>query len=113
MRLTITRDTSGAIAYGLPFTPDNYKMKLLANTVKQITVPAKYEKMAAVFKFEDGSSVWVAQNPSSSISPPSGDPEPTPAQMNPPVREVAAGDILEFVTSNATAECWVGFYEVV
>lgn len=112
MKLTITRDTSGAIAYGLPFTTDNYQMKLSASTVKEVTAPTKYAKMSAVFSYESGSSVWVARNPASNISAPSGNPVATVAQMNPPMREVYSGDTIQFVTSNTTAEVGVSFYEM-
>lgn len=112
-KLIITRDVNGYPAYGLPFTTDNYQMKLSANTVESLTVPSiNGSPLAAIFSFEPGAKVWVGRNPAAPIAAPSGAAASTVAQLNPPMRNVEAGDTLEFVTSDTTAEVGVSFYEL-
>lgn len=119
-QLIITKDVNGVATYGIPFngkdnngTDTSFKMKLSANTPKNVVAPSiNGEPMLAIFSYEPGSKVWVAQNPETSISPPSGDPEATPAQLNPPSRNVFMGDTLQFVTSDTSAEACVSFYTI-
>jgi hypothetical protein len=112
-KLIITKDVNGVAAYGLPFTEDNFFMLLDANVVDSVTVPSINEKpLMAVFSYESGSKVWVGLNPSSPIAAPTGAATSTVAQQNPPARNVSAGDIIEFVTSDTTAEVGVSFYEL-
>jgi hypothetical protein len=113
-KFIITRDINGYPGAGLPFTTDNVKNELVADTPKSVTVPSINDSpLVAVFGIEPGSKIWVALNPSSTIAPPSaGEFVASEAQLNPLVRNVFAGDILQFVTSDTSAEISVSFYEL-
>ncbi len=98
----MTRDINGFNGFGLPFTLDNWQMVLSTNVAQSITIPQldNYSKYIAVFSYSSGSTVWVAANNVASF--PTSSVTTTTSQMNPAARKVNAGDVLSFITGDAT-----------
>jgi hypothetical protein len=120
-QLIITKDQNGLSTFVIPFAdsgPDvniksTFQGKLTTGVARSLTVPNIDGKpLAAIFSYSIGSSVWVARNPETPITPPSGAFALTTAQLNPPSRNVFSGDVLQFITSDTSAEISVSFYEI-
>ena len=116
--LDMTRDNNGYCAYGVPLNNmdapggvNSYSTTLSAGVPQSLTIPASNSIWAAVFSFEPGSAVWVANNDTATA--PSGSFAATSSQLNPSVRQVNGGDILSFITSDTTAQIGVSLYVVV
>lgn len=109
--LNITRDVSGAIAYGLPFCDNNQYIALATDTEVTLTVPnnTNFSVFDVVFQYTPGGSVWVADG-SVAITLPSSSFAATPAQLNPPVRRAKMGDTLRFRTGDTGTVVGVSFY---
>lgn len=110
---TITRDPTGAVAYGLRFCDTNQYTVLTTNTEYTLTVPAtsNYSQFEAVFNYTPGGSVWVA-NGSVAITLPTTSFAATSAQLNPTVRLVNKGDTLRFISGDTGTVVGVSFYGV-
>lgn len=110
-KLAMVRDINGYNTFGLMFADVTRGVVPQAGLgEKTITVPADTSEWLAVFSFEPGTSVWVANN-KSVIIPQSSDPAPVAcAEQNPGSRYVKAGDILHFATEDTSAKVEVGFY---
>lgn len=106
--LNMTRDINGYNAFGLQFAKDSYQTTLSASAAQSLTVPSNFAVWTAVFAYTPGAEVWVADNTTATL--PSGSFSSTASQMNPTVRQVLAGDVLSFITSNATADVGVSLY---
>ena len=106
--------------YGLPFSDLTYPVQLLVSTVEALTVPssaaigmianASNNYWMAVFSYEPGVRIYVANNGIPSL--------PTNSfalggELNPITKLVKGGDVLRFITPDATAEVSVSFYSVV
>lgn len=109
-KFKMTRDINGYNGFGLKFADDNYDTVLLASVEQTLTVPDKFNKAVAIFAFEPGSLVWVANNKTATV--PGAAFAATDSQLNPIAREVAGGDILHFITTNANADVSVAIYDI-
>ncbi len=105
----MTRDASGAVGFGLPFSDDNKQFLLLAGVEQTFVAPTRAAKYSVVFSFEPGTDVWVGPG-STAIAVPTGAPIATTAQLNPTVREVAGGVTLRFITADTSCQAGVSFY---
>ena len=111
-KFAMIRDIDGFNSFGLNFAPDStYDTTLAAGVAQTVTVPSTANSYAAVFQYEPGASVWVAQNQTSTL--PGAAFATTFAQLNPTTRKVNSGDTLSFISNNTTAEVAVSFYELI
>lgn len=109
--LNITRDVSGAVAYGLPFCDNNQYIVLTTNTEATLTVPSNtnFNVFDAVFAISPGGSVWIADG-SVAITLPTTSFAATSAQLNPSVRRVLKGETLRFISGDSATAVGVSFY---
>jgi len=111
--LVITKDLNGIPTYGLAPSTNMFGGTLTADTVDGVTVPSTDAyTWLAVFNYQAGTSVWVGVNPSTPITVPSSVFGATECELNPKARQVNAGDSIEFITSDSTAEVSVIFYGI-
>jgi hypothetical protein len=109
--LALTRDINGFNAYGIAFCPDNYQTTLSSGVAQTLTVPSNFSRWVAIFSSTPGSNVWVADNVAATT--PGGSFAQTASQLNPAVREVAAGDVLSLITDDtSTVDVCVSFYAI-
>lgn len=119
----MTRDVSGAVVYGLPFSANAYSATLAVTTDTTLTVPSispmgnanlngtTLPNIMAVFTFDPGTSVWVANNVTAAV-PAGASFASTSSELNPAVRFVKGGDVLHFYTSGTGVNVSVLFYSL-
>ncbi len=119
----MTRDVSGAVAYGLPFCANAYSATLAVTTDTTLTVPSispmgnatlngtALPNLMAVFTFDPGTSVWVANGATAGV-PAGASFGATASELNPAVRFVKGGDVLHFYTSGTGVNVSVLFYSL-
>lgn len=110
-QLVLTRDATGAVSYGLPFSDTNSLFTLAVNTEITIVAPTTASRYVAIFSYEPGTKVWVSTG-LTSILLPTSTPASTLAQLNPQVREVNPGATLRFMTNDTSAQVGVSFYAI-
>ena len=108
--LDMSSDIRGYNAYAPPFATDNWQTTLAAGVAQTVTVPSNFANWIAVFSYEPGSDVFVANNvaavaPTSSFAL-------VASQFNPAARFVKGGDVLSFITPDTTAYVSVSFYAI-
>lgn len=108
--LNFTRDVAGNNIFGMHFSPDKYNTTLLTGVEQTLTVPGKAPKYLAIFAIEPGSEVWVALN-ETAVGPGVAFAKVS-SELNPIAREVAADDVLHFITTNADARMGVVLYAI-
>lgn len=110
----ITRDNTGAVAYGLEFCDNNQYIELATGVEDTLTVPANtnFNTFQAVFSYTPGGSVWVGTGGVAITLPLAGTFSATPAQLNPPVRIVEKGETLRFISADTGTCVGVSFYGV-
>jgi hypothetical protein len=106
--LNLTRDINGFVTYGYPFTEWNYNTVLAQGVNQTVTAPSENAQWLAIFVYEPGTVVWVADN--TAADAPGGSFAKAYSQLNPSPRLVNGGDVLSFVTENVTARLSVSFY---
>lgn len=109
-KFNLNRDINGFNAFGLRFAEVKFSVQLAVGVNQSFTVPGEFQKWEAIFSFEPGTSVWVANNETASV--PTGTISATASELNPVAREVNAGDIVYMVTSNDTAMVGVTLYAI-
>lgn len=120
-KLNMTRDINGYNAFGLAFTDTAYSATLTTTTDTSLTVPAKMgmggngiastSLYLAVFIYDPGTSVWVANNTAAS-TPAGASFAATSSELNPAARLVAGGDVLHFYTAGTGVNVSVLFYSI-
>lgn len=107
----ISRDVSGAVAYGLPFCDNNQSVELAAGVEQTLTVPndTNFSVFNVVFSFTPGGSVWVGKG-SVAVALPGAAFASTPGVLNPTVRTAKAGETLRFITGDSDTCVGVSFY---
>lgn len=108
--LNMGRDVQGYNAYAPQFSVDGQSTNLAANAEQHFTIPGNYENWIAVFSYEPGSNIWVANNTTAAV--PSGSFAATVSQLNPAARAVKANDVLSFITADTAAFVGVSLYAV-
>lgn len=115
VNLAMTRDVNGYVAFGVQFTPLNWDTTLAANVAQSATVPnnpsSTNNVWLAIFSFEKGTDVYVANNATATVA--GGSFAQTPSQLNPTPRQVNGGDVLSFITADTSAVVGVSYYAVV
>lgn len=108
-KLNMNSDVRGYNAYAPAFADDNQQVILDQNAEQNFNVPTNFKEWIAVFSYEAGTNVWVANNAIANI--PSATFASTLSQLNPAARYVQAGDILSFITSDTNgAQVGVSLY---
>jgi|SRR5580692_9168513 hypothetical protein len=108
--LDMNSDVRGYNAYAPAFSLDNQSTTLSANAEQHFTVPSNFAKWIAVFSYQPGSNVWVANNDTAAV--PSSSFAATTSQFNPAARYVQAADVLSFITADTSALVGVSLYAI-
>jgi hypothetical protein len=108
----------GVNGFGAPFCNVIYTAALAAATDTTLTVPSissignfpstSEAKILAVFTYAPGASVWVANGVTAAV-PAGAAFAASLSELNPPAKQVHAGDILHFISA-AIANVSVAFY---
>ncbi len=110
-KFNMTKDVAGYNGFGVTFTDNAFSMILAVNTPQTVTVPSEYANYIAIITSTPGASIWVANNTTAAF--PTGAAAATLSHQNPPGMQVKKGDVLSFVTNDATSpEVGVRFYVV-
>lgn len=108
-QFSMLRDINGYNGFGLPFSINKDSANLATNTDTTLTVPSFSPHYIAIFSFQSGASVWVANN--ATAAKPVGSTFATvSSELNPVARYVKAGDVLHFLTGDTSAQVGVTFY---
>ncbi len=107
----ISRDVNGYNGFGLPFSDTNFSATLTNLTVESLVIPgvAQTQNFIAIFSFQPGTNVWVANNHTAAV-PVGATLAATNSILNPTARIVKYGDTLSFITDSATADISVALY---
>ena len=108
-QFSMLRDINGYNGFGLPFSIDKYNATITTNTDTTVTVPSYSPHYVAIFTFQSGSGVWVANN-ATAAKPVGSTFAATTSELNPVARYVKAGDVLHFLTGDTSAMVGVVFY---
>ena len=99
-KFNLTKDVAGYNGFGLPFSEDCYETYLATTTEQHFTVPSNYQWWIAIFSYTPGANIWVANNHTAVVATSSF--VATKSELNPAARLVKSGDVLSFITSDAT-----------
>ena len=103
--LLLGKDRNGATDYAIPFTENSYQWQIAAAATDTLAVPDTATKV--LIQVQAGATVFVGL---ATIAASTSTATKTGAQMNPTLRTVKKGDVLNFFAVNA-AEICVTFYE--
>ena len=105
-KFNMIRDINGYNGFGLQFTGIFWQGLLSQGISQSITIPASpwsdCSNLILIFYFQPGSSVWVARNSTATF--PSGAVTLCLSEGNPTARQVYAGDVISFITNDATKD---------
>lgn len=111
MPFAMSRDINGYNGFGLQFSDTKYSASIAQNTDTTLTIGGSavmgaaaattYNKYIAIFSYEAGAQVWVANNATAGV-PGGATFASTSSELNPAAREVKAGDVLHFFTADAS-----------
>jgi hypothetical protein len=111
-KFNMVRDINGYNGFGLQFTDINWSGILAAGVAQTITIPgspyADHQGLILIFAFQPGSNIWVARNVAAVA--PSGSVASTTSVANPTARQVYAGDVISFITNDASDEFGASLY---
>jgi hypothetical protein len=120
-KFNLTRDINGFNGFGLPFTDTAYSCTLTAVTDTTLTVPnniaigrqgpSTVAQSIAIFSYDPGTSVWVADGATAS-NPAGATFAATSSELNPAARLVNGGDVLHFYTTETGVNVSVTFYSL-
>ena len=120
-KFNMVRDINGYNGFGLQFTDTAYSATLATSTNTTLTVPSNSgmggngfqssSTWIAIFSFDSGSNVWVANNVAAEL--PSGAAfVETSSELNPKARLVKGGDVLNFISDGTDVNISVMFYSL-
>ncbi len=78
---------------------------------ESVTVPSTYENWIIGVSYQPGTSTYMSVN-GTAAEPAGGTFVATTSELNPPVRRVVAGDIVDFLTVSATADVTVSLWNL-
>ena len=106
IKFNMTRDISGSNSFALPFSrivdQASFNTTLALGVAQSLIVPGSHQRWVAIFSYEPGSSVWVANNETAAV--PGGAFAVTASELNPVAREVQADDVISFITPDTTSQ---------
>ncbi len=108
-QFAMTRDINGYNGFGLAFSLNKYSANIAQNTDTTLTVPSYAPHYVAIFSYQPGASVWVA-NGATAAKPAGSTFASVSSELNPVARYVKAADVLHFITGDTTATVGVTFY---
>ena len=107
---SLTRDVNGFNGFGLQFSDTKFSATIATTTDTTLTIGGNavmggiaqpsVNKYIAIFSFEPGSQVWVANNATAGV-PAGATLAATDSELNPSARVVNAGDVLHFYTPDS------------
>lgn len=108
------RDINGYNGFGLPFSDTGFQTTLAQNVAQPYTIPlsisANYSKYIAIFSFDPGLRIFVANNTTAEV--PGSSFASTVSELNPTARLVKGGDVLSFITPDTAAYVNVKLYAI-
>lgn len=117
-KFNLVRDINGFNGFGVAFSDALYDTTLAIGVAQSLTVPVSMgmggnglysgPEYIAIFSFQPGSNVWVADNFTATV--PGASFAATNSELNPAARLVKGGDVLSFITGDSTALVGVAFY---
>ncbi len=107
--LNLNKDVKGFNTFGLPFSENRYSVTLPVSTAITLTIPSDNARWLAVFSYEAGGNVWVANNLTAAV-PVGATFAATTSERNPVAREVKAGDVLSVITGDTGVELGITLY---
>ena len=107
--MNLVRDVNGFVTYGIPFSDVEYSVTLPVSSAIILTVPNTSKNWLAIFSYEAGSNVWVANN-FTATGPAGATLVATNSSRNPVARSVKAGDVLSIYTDDTGIELGIEFY---
>lgn len=120
-KFMMTQDINGFNGFGLPFTDTAYSCTLTTSTDTTLTVPnniaigrqgpSTVAQSIALFSYDPGSSVWVADG-ATAAAPAGATFVATSSELNPAARLVNGGDVLHFFTTGTGVNVSVSFYSL-
>lgn len=108
-KFSLIRDINGYNGFGIGFSINKYSATLATSTDTTLTIPSYSSQYLAIFSFQNGSSVWVANNATAAV-PAGGSFAATTSELNPTARLVNAADVLHFITADSSANVGVTLY---
>jgi hypothetical protein len=100
-KINLIRDINGFVTYGIE-TAYNKVSALIATTDDEsFTVPSNYPYWLAIFSLPAGSEVWVSIN--NNAAAPSSGFSATDSELNPAVRYLKAGDVVNLLNPTANS----------
>jgi hypothetical protein len=109
----MNRDINGYNGFGLKMSDVIYSTTLASGVAQSLTIPISSidsPRYLAIFTCEPGGVFAWARNNTAVL--PGGSFALTTSEGNPIAREVKAGDVLSFITSDTTLMLWVSLYEL-
>ena len=107
---SLTRDVNGYNGFGLQFSDTKFNATIAQSTDTTLTIGGNavmggiaqpsVNKYIAIFSYEPGSQVWVADNATAAI-PAGASFASTTSELNPSARVVNAGDVVHFFTPDS------------
>lgn len=110
-QLNFGRDVQGFNAYAPEQADLLYSATLASGVNSTITVPVSATKWIAAFSYQPGTTIYVSVNGTAEV-PAGGTFATTTSELNPSPRTVYAGDVIDIITSNVTADVGVALYVV-
>jgi len=99
-KFSMTRDINGYNGFGILPTYDIKNAVLAVGVAQNFTVPSNYPSWIAIFSYTPGATIWVSVN--GTALAPTGAFGSGVSALNPAGRQVKAGDVLSFITADAT-----------
>lgn len=113
-QLIFARDAQGYNAYAPKIPVDMYTATLEANTATSLTVPSNFSEWVMYVRVQPDGWCWVSKSTAS--APASGLLVASNSELICGTieyrRAVKAGDVLNFITSNATCDIHVAFQTI-
>ena len=100
-KFLMTRDINGYNGFGVAFTLDARSAILAIGVGQTTTVPDEYPHYLAIFSYTPGASIWVDGINTPAVVP-TGAFASTTSVLNPAARYVDAGDVISFITGDAS-----------
>ena len=99
-KFSMIRDINGYNGFGIMPSYDVRNALLAEGAAQSITVPSNYPNWIAIFSYTPGASVWVSFNDTALA--PTGAFAASNSVLNPSGRAVSAGQVISFITADAT-----------
>lgn len=110
-QLNFARDVQGFNTYA-PAQPDLiYSATLVNGASDSITIPSTYENWILAVSYQPGTVTYMSVN-GTAAAPAGGTFAASVSELNAPVRRVQAGDVVDFLTSSATADVTVSLWNL-